>query len=217
MDLHALGDNLNQFVDWVMSFGVFWIYALIVVASFIENVFPPFPGDTVTVVGAALAARGDISLTLVFLTAYVGGISSTLLIYRFGRTHGHQYFMTRNYKYFPKEKLIEFEGWLDRWGSWLITAHRFIVGFRTLVSLAAGIARWPIWRMALYGSLSFFIFNAILIGLTYLLIDNLPLLVEIISLYKTYFLIALALAVGYYLYRRYQKRHENSGTSGMFG
>jgi membrane protein DedA with SNARE-associated domain len=213
MDFGVFGDSLNQFVDWVTSFGVLWIYALIVIASFIENIFPPFPGDTVTVIGAVLAARGDLSFTLVFFAAYLGGISSTMLIYRFGRTHGHQYFMTRDSKLFPKDKIIEFEGWLERWGSWLITGHRFIVGFRTLVSVSAGIARWPVWRMAFYGSLSFFIFNAALIGLTYLLVDNLGLLVKVISLYKTYFLIALALALAYYLFRRYRKRAEKAKDS----
>ena len=210
MDFQIFGDNLNQLIDWVISFGVIWIYVLIVIASFIENIFPPFPGDTVTVIGAALAARGDLALPYVFLAASFGGIVSTMLIYRFGYTHRHEYFMTSDSKainkYFPKEKIIEFEAWLDRWGGWLITGHRFIVGFRTLVSLSAGIARWPVGKMAIYGSLSFLIFNATLMGLTYVLVDNLSLLVEIISLYKTYFLIALGISVVYYFVARYRKR-----------
>ncbi|HSG98834.1 MAG TPA: hypothetical protein VLB27_02225, partial [candidate division Zixibacteria bacterium] len=97
MDLSALGEYAQSFVDWIMSYGAVWVYVAIIVASFIENIFPPFPGDTVTVIGAALAARDGLSFTLVFAAAYLGGILSTLLIYWFGRRHGHSYFMERNF------------------------------------------------------------------------------------------------------------------------
>lgn len=211
MDLSAFGEFAQSIVDWIMSYGAVWVYVAIIVASFIENIFPPFPGDTVTVIGAALAARDGLSFTLVFAAAYLGGILSTLLIYWFGRRHGHSYFMERDFKYFPRAKVIEFEQWLARSGSWLITGHRFIVGFRTVVAVAAGVARWPAPRMILFGSLSFFIFNAVLMTATYLLVDNLELLVRLISLYKTYFLIALALVILVIVYRKLlrPKRSQN--------
>ena len=90
MDFQALGEHLNNWVDWVLSLGVFWIYATVVVASFIENIFPPFPGDTVTIVGAALATTGRLDPVMVFFGAWLGGIISIMLIYWFGRRHGHE-------------------------------------------------------------------------------------------------------------------------------
>ena len=57
MDLSALGDTVQQFAEWITSYGVIWVYLAIVLASFIENIFPPFPGDTVTIVGAEKVER----------------------------------------------------------------------------------------------------------------------------------------------------------------
>jgi membrane protein DedA with SNARE-associated domain len=206
MDFHALGDFVNDSANWVLGLGAGWIYLLVLVASFVENIFPPFPGDTVTVVGAALATTNDLSFALVFLSAYLGGITSTMLIYRFGFTHGHDYFMKRDYRYFPKKKIVELESWLNRSGWLLIAGSRFIVGFRTVVALSAGIARWPFWKMTFFSSLSFWVFNALLMTATYFLVDNLQLLVRYIKVYQEVFLIVVGLGVIYAIWRYIRAR-----------
>ncbi len=211
MDFHALGDFVNDSANWILGLGAGWIYLLVLVASFVENLFPPFPGDTVTVVGAALATTDELSFALVFLSAFLGGITSTMLIYRFGFTHGHTYFMNHDFRYFPKKKIVEFEGWIDRSGWLLITGSRFIVGFRTVVALSAGIARWPFWKMTFFSSLSFWLFNAILMTATYFFIDNLQLLVKYIKIYQEIFLIVIALAL-LYVIARYLRSRNNSST-----
>lgn len=201
MDLGALGDTVGKLVDWALSYGTGWIYVGIVLASFVENLFPPFPGDTVTVAGAALATTGEISISLVFAAAYLGGICSTMLIYWFGRRHGYSYFRDKNFRYFPSKKLEEFRDWLDRRGIWLITGSRFIVGFRTLVALSAGIGRWPAGQMVFFSSLSFWLFNAFLMGLTYLLVDNLGLLIKYLKVSQVYIFATAALLLGWLVYR----------------
>jgi len=214
MDFQALGEQLNDWVDWILGLGVFWIYAAVVVASFIENIFPPFPGDTVTIVGAALATTGRLDLVLVFFGAWLGGIISVMLIYSFGKSHGHEYFINRNFKYFPREKLKIFEEWLDRRGAWLIVGSRFVVGFRTLISLAAGIGKWPAWQMFLYSSISFWLFNSILILATYYLIDNLPALTQYIKVYQYLFWpLIIFLAAGYLIMRRRKAKQKRGDSS----
>jgi len=209
MDFHALGNFVNDTANWVLSLGAGWIYLLVLVASFVENVFPPFPGDTVTVVGAALATTDELSFALVFAAAYLGGITSTMLIYRFGYTHGHTYFMKRDLRFFPREKILEFERWLAERGWPLIAVSRFIVGFRTVVALSAGIARWPFWRMAFFSSVSFWLFNALLMTVTYYFVDNLPLLVKYIKTYQEVFYVVVALVVVYAIWR-YKRAKRNT-------
>lgn len=201
MEFQALGETVGRLADWALSHGTVWVYFVIVAASFVENLFPPFPGDTMTVAGAALATTGEISFPLVFVSAYAGGIFSTMLIYWFGRRRGYEYFRQKNFRYFPRHKLDEFRHWLERRGVWLISGSRFVVGFRTLVALAAGIGRWPIGQMAFFSSLSFWVFNALLMGLTYLLVDNLEALIRYLKLSQTYFFIAIGLTLGWVVYR----------------
>ncbi len=209
MDLGALGDTVGKLLDWALSFGTGWIYLGIVLASFVENIFPPFPGDTVTVAGAAVATTGEISFVLVFAAAYLGGMFSTMLIYWFGRRHGYGYFREKDFRYFPGKKLDEFRDWLDRRGVWLITLNRFVVGFRTLVALSAGIGRWPVGQMILFSSISFWLFNALLMGLTYLLVDNLELLIKYLKVSQTYIFAAVILLLGWVVYR-FVKSHKQS-------
>ncbi len=210
MDFHALGDFVNDTANWVLNLGAVWIYLLVLVASFVENIFPPFPGDTVTVVGAALATTNELSFALVFLSAYLGGIVSTMLIYRFGYTRGHSYFMRRDFRYFPRKKIIELESWLADRGWPLIAGSRFIVGFRTVVALSAGIAHWPFWKMAFFSSLSFWLFNAILMTATYFFIDNLPLLTRYIEGYQEALLVVVV-AVVLYAVARYVRSRKDVG------
>ena len=45
IDLETLFARLLDLSDSAIKYGPFWVYAIIVAASFIENLFPPFPGE----------------------------------------------------------------------------------------------------------------------------------------------------------------------------
>ncbi|HBC45924.1 MAG TPA: DedA family protein, partial [candidate division Zixibacteria bacterium] len=46
--------SFDQILEFVRSQNEFIIYGILLISAFIENVFPPFPGDTVTLAGAYL-------------------------------------------------------------------------------------------------------------------------------------------------------------------
>jgi len=49
-------------------------YVVLFVSAFIENTFPPIPGDTVTVIGAYLITGGQINFLGVYLSTKAGNV-----------------------------------------------------------------------------------------------------------------------------------------------
>jgi membrane protein DedA with SNARE-associated domain len=60
-----------------------WAYTFLFVSALIENIFPPVPGDTVTIIGAYLVGVGALQFWGVFLSTTFGSISGFMGLYGF--------------------------------------------------------------------------------------------------------------------------------------
>ena len=58
-----------------------WAYFILFISAFIENIFPPIPGDTVTVFGAYLVGRGLLSFWGVWISTTLGSIAGFMAIF----------------------------------------------------------------------------------------------------------------------------------------
>jgi len=92
-----------------------------------------------------VAASGHLSLALVVVSAAVGAAAGDNLAYLIGRRFGDP--VTR--RFFSSEKSRQRLDWAQRQlnvrGGQLILVGRFIPGGRTVVTLTAGLLRYP-WR-----------------------------------------------------------------------
>ena len=84
-----MGENptqISEFLDIVFRNGPIWVYLIIFAACFIENFFPPFPGDRFIAAAGGLVAlqRLDFLWTVVLIMA--GGISLVMVLLRLGKT-----------------------------------------------------------------------------------------------------------------------------------
>src|SRR5207245_9637278 len=61
---------------------------LLFLASFLEYVFPPVPGDLVAVLGAWYATHGGLSWTVLFVSLSFGAVAGTAFEWRLGRWLG---------------------------------------------------------------------------------------------------------------------------------
>lgn len=62
-----------------------WGYPLFALAALLEYLFPPFPGDSVVVLGGAWAGLGDRSLPLLHLALFAGNLLGIAVTWRIGR------------------------------------------------------------------------------------------------------------------------------------
>ncbi len=154
--------QIEQYLDMIFAYGPFWAYITISVACFVENLFPPFPGDMFIVAGGALVALGRLDLFLTLGVVIVGGMSSVMILYGVGRRYGRDYLARKNYRYLSLDDLDRLEKKLARWGALLLVGSRFVAGFRAALAVAAGIGRYPITKMTAYSLISYLLFSGLL-------------------------------------------------------
>ena len=174
---------INDFLDRLFIYGPIWIYLALFLAAFIENIFPPFPGDIFTLLGGAIAASGKLNVMIVFIMIYLGGILSILVLYYLGRNLGRDFFIRKNYKLLSRKDIDKLENWFARRGAYLLIFNRFIVGARAAVAVITGISRYNPVKMTILISISFWLFNGILLFSGYFFVSRFD---DIVKYFGTY-------------------------------
>ena len=122
-------------------------YAVIALFLFGEGLAIPFPTDTTVVTASALAARGHLSLALVFLISTLSTTAGTTAAYYLGRrgstfisrrAHGGSNALARAHRFF------------ERHGTSAVLFGRFVPVVRMLISVVAGVSRMDARRFTLY-------------------------------------------------------------------
>lgn len=196
--------KINQLLDFIFSYGPFWVYLVLFAACFIENIFPPFPGDSFIVGAGALVAVARLDLALALVTVMVGGLCSVMLIYAFGKRYGRDFFVRKNYKYFSAADIIRMEQQFDKWGFLILIFSRFVVGFRSALALVSGMSRYDAGKMLVFSTISYMLFAGLLMYAAMLLVENLELLREYFTAYNMIVWPILIILVAYYILRKYR-------------
>jgi len=202
--------QITEYLDLVFSYGTFWVYAAIFLACFIENVFPPFPGDTFILAAGGLVAVDRLDAMPALLAVVAGGLASIMPIFYLARRYGRDFFIRKNYRFFSASDVSRIEMSLQKWGGLILTFSRFTVGIRLALALGAGIGRYPPSRMLLYSTVSYLLFGGLLMYLAAKLVENFELMS---SLFKTYYMIAwpvVILLLGVFVYRKVKNVREGS-------
>lgn len=176
--------EINRVLDYVFAYGTIWVYLALIAACFIENITPPFPGDSFIVAAGALVAAGRLEAAPAFICCLGGGMGSIMLIYILGRVYGRDFFIRKNYKLFSAQDIVAVEAKFQRYGGLLMIASRFVVGFRVLLALAAGMGRYPGYKTFIYTLISYCAFVGLLMYLGFKLVENLELIEYYFDTYK---------------------------------
>ncbi|MEW5743296.1 MAG: VTT domain-containing protein [Myxococcota bacterium] len=142
-------------------------YPVLAVAALVEYVFPPFPGDTVALLGGAYAAAGERPLVLVMLALTVGSLLGITMTWRAGLALGVRlstFPPERRVLGVPAARLQAAQGLMRSRGSWLLVVNRFLPSFRAVVFLAAGASGVPLSRALVLGGISALAWNALLVS-----------------------------------------------------
>lgn len=161
-----------------------WAPAILFVASLVEYVFPPFPGDLLVVLGAWYAVEGAISWPATFVSVTAGAVVGSWIDYRIGVVLGRRIDRRATARgSLSAERLARFEAGYRRWGSALLVANRFFPGVRAFVFVAAGASGIPLRKVLLFGGLSAALWNALLLAAGGLLAHNAG---ELVLLFERY-------------------------------
>jgi len=172
-----------------------YIYVVLFSVAFIENVFPPFPGDTFTIIAGYMAALGKLAVLSTLAAVSLGTFVSVMLIYYISYRHGRPFLARKKYKFFTTRDIARVQTWFARFGAWTLIFSRFVVGGRVAIAVGSGMGRYPAGRMAIFSLISAVLFHGTLIGLAFLMHAYIRDLADGFSLYSKIILVIVAVVV----------------------
>jgi len=148
------------------------IYLLLFASAIVENLFPPIPGDTITVLGAFLVGKGILSFPLVYAATTLGSTAGFMILFLIAYILEKDFFMKLDWKIFSAGSIASAEKWFEKYGYLVVLANRFIPGIRSVVSITAGITFLRPHRVLIFSLASAAIWNFIWIYTGYTLGNN---------------------------------------------
>lgn len=154
-------------IDGALSGLGFLAYVILFLASCLEYLVPPLPGDTVILLGGVTAVRGHQPLLLVFVAVVSGSALGSTLAYVFG------VWLRKRMEQRPEEKplfgltrarLEAVDRQMQRFGAWLLVLNRFLPGVRSLIFVAAGSAGMNAGRTLGLGVLASVLHTSLILG-----------------------------------------------------
>ena len=139
---------MDSFQEYLTELPPVVTYLALLVSTIAENIFPPFPGDTVTLVAAYMVGTGALNIWMTYAVTTLGSLTGFYALYILGRLYGRRYFHRKNFRYFNRETIRKVEDLFRRRGVLLIAINRFLSGLRAVVSLVAGITKYD-WHVVL--------------------------------------------------------------------
>jgi membrane protein DedA with SNARE-associated domain len=200
--LESLFSFIEQAPPWMVFVTVF-------LASYIENIFPPIPGDTILIFGAYLVGRGDLSFTTAMITTLLGSVLGFLTLYVAGFKYGRGFFYSKQQTWFSPNSIQRVEVLFEKWGYGVVLINRFLAGLRSVIGLFSGIGKLNIWKVITLSTISSLLWNGTLIWLGSTIGENWEQIGVYLKRYNTTVTILIVIVVGGFLIHRYVIVKEN--------
>jgi membrane protein DedA with SNARE-associated domain len=201
---------LDRFLSFLDSLPDSLIYFLLGLSAFVENVFPPAPGDTITAFGAFLVGTNRLQFPAMFISTTLGSLAGFMFLFWIGNLLGRRYFIERDFWYFKAEDIIRAEEWFRKYGYLLILLNRFFPGIRSVISIAGGISKLKILKVTVLALISCSVWNLIWISMGYSLGTNWETAKDkmegIMAGYNVVFLGLLGILILFLIFRRVRNR-----------
>jgi len=193
-------DSLYHFIEQSPEWLVFLVVFL---ASYIENIFPPIPGDTILIFGAYLVGRGNLSFSMALATTLLGSVLGFMTLYVIGYKYGHGFIYSKQQTWFSPNSIERVEKLFKKWGYGVVLINRFLAGLRSVVGLFSGIGKLQVWKVVVLSLISSLFWNGTLIWLGSSIGENWEQIRVYLNRYNTGVTIVLLLVVSAFLIHRY--------------
>ncbi len=194
---------LESLTNYAASLSPSWFYGFLFLSAYVENIFPPVPGDTVTVFAAYLVGRGHRGFGGVFAATTLGSTAGFMTYYWLGRLIPQEYFARRNFRFLPASSFNAAARWFQKYGYWVVLMNRFMSGARGVISIVCGLYRLPWAAVLVLATFGCAAWNAILIYAGFLAGANWMMVDRLLRDYSRILLaVGIILVVGWVLRRR---------------
>ncbi len=183
-------------------------YLVLALAALLEYVVPPFPGDSVVLLGGVYAVRGEHPWWAVFGAVLLGSVLGAACNYWLGTKVAKRFERdpTRPFFGLTHARLEQLPARMRLRGGWLLLINRFLPGIRGAVFIAAGASHMPIRRCLLLGALSAMAHSGLVLWAGYAVGGNLEALTALSIRYQRYILVGLGVLAAFFLVRALVRR-----------
>jgi len=136
-------NEIQLFIEWVISLVTENLYPGVFLAALIETVFPPIPSEAIFPLAGYTVLKSGMSFIHIFGVGFVGGLGATLgavvfylIALKLGRNGLYRYL---KYAKIKESRLEKADKWFEKYGDKSVILGRLIPGIRELVSIPAGI------------------------------------------------------------------------------
>lgn len=196
--------DLSQIEPWI-------IYLVLFVSAFLQIFFPPYPGDTVLLVGGCLVSLGARAGNLpIFLSYAIGTILSSYGLYLLGYKYGEGV-LNFNFvkKYFTEKMQERVKKLMWKYSIFIFFICKFIPGISSITIIFGGIFRYKALPIFIFVGLSSLIHNFIFFLIGKSIGYNLDEINQFLSTYNGIaigvFLVLVVIAT-IFLYRKKSKK-----------
>ncbi|RLB41045.1 MAG: hypothetical protein DRH12_09125 [Deltaproteobacteria bacterium] len=190
-----LMEYLDQFLNFLGALPPWLVYIFLGISAYVENVFPPIPGDTITAFGAFLVGVGKVGFVGVYVSTTLGSLTGFMSLFWVGMKLGRAYFFERDHRLFSAKDIAKAERWFNRYGYLLILLNRFLPGIRSVISISGGISRLSPGKAAFFALISCAAWNLIWIAVGYSIGNNWDAIKDTMSrIMRRYNMVVLILA-----------------------
>jgi len=171
--LIAFFEKLQHLED-LIRWGGYTVLAVIIFAE--TGLFVGFflPGDSLLVTAGLFAARGDLSLTVMFILLSFMAIAGDAAGYWIGRVTGPRIFTREKSMFFAKDHLLRAQRFYEKHGGKTIIIARFMPIIRTFAPVVAGVGKMSYARFASYNIIGGTLWIGSMLGIGYTLGNVIP-------------------------------------------
>jgi membrane protein DedA with SNARE-associated domain len=184
----------------------FWLYVVLFLFSYIENIFPPSPSDLVVVIGGSLIGTGTIHFIPTLIITTIGSVLGFMTLFLIGSLLDKKVLHAGKIKFISIEGIDKVEGWFKRYGYGIILANRFLPGTRSVISFFAGMSKLNSKKTIIYCSFSAIVWNTAIIYLGIIFGHNIELVDSYLSTYNNIAIVATIVIVLFFILRYFYKK-----------
>ncbi len=167
MEITELISNLPELIGNAVEANRWVGYSAILLAMFLENLFPPIPSELIMPLGGFYVQQGDLHFLPVVLAGLLGTVLGAFPWYGIGRLVNEeriQDWLKRHGRWIgiSPDELSRSRRWFNRYGIALVFWGRLVPGIRTLISVPAGIELMPLVPFLLWTTAGSLIWTVLL-------------------------------------------------------
>ena len=205
---------VQSVIDLAQEHGVLWGMLILGAGAGLEYVFPPFPGDSVTIAGAMLIPTAGWPFWAVFVAVMSGSMVGGAIDWYLGlwlakrlETGDDGWFV----RWMHRDNVRARYDWVidnfERHGTKFLAVNRFVPVFRSFFFVAAGLAGLRLRDVLFWSATSAGLWNLALMGLGYAMGYNLDRIVTFVGNYTAAVIVGFfVLLIGGKLFNMWRSR-----------